>query len=95
MDGWGNCLETVVQTLYPQSSHHCGRIMTPPRTLDEYAASLKLQEKLHAEKDETHARFEPLSEQFIILGKYEVTISQEVSALGLARLFLSLIHNVQ
>ena len=74
--------ETVVQTLYPQTSHHCGRIMTPPQTLDEYAASLKLQEKLHAEKDETHARFEPLSEQFIILGKYEVTISPEVSALG-------------
>ena len=67
--------------------------MTPPKTLDEFAASLQLQEKLNAEKEETRARFEPLSEQFIILGKYEVIISQEVSALGLGCCHVGFVMN--
>ncbi|XP_076454460.1 dynein axonemal heavy chain 2-like [Babylonia areolata] len=53
------------------------KIITPPQNLEEYAASIKLQEYLNTEKPNIQARFEPLAEQFHIIGKYEVPVSQD------------------
>ena len=51
----------------------------PPQTLDELGESLNLWDKLNADKPTIEAKFEPLSEQFAILEKYEVPIPEEVS----------------
>lgn len=53
----------------------------PPQTLDELGESLDLWNKLDTGKPETEAKFSPLYDQFNILGKYEVPISEEVSSI--------------
>ena len=50
----------------------------PPQTLDELGESLDLWAKLDTGKPETEAKFNPLYDQFSILGKYEVPVSEEV-----------------
>ena len=55
------------------------RVSQPPQTLDELGESLNLWDKLNADKPTIEAKFEPLSEQFAILEKYEVPIPEEVS----------------
>ena len=67
----------------------------PPQTLDELGESLNLWDKLNADKPTIEAKFEPLSEQFAILEKYEVPIPEEVS--GSFQFFmhiLSFFHSV-
>ena len=54
------------------------RVSKPPQTLDELGESLELWSKLDTEKPETEAKFSPLYDQFSILGKYEVPVSDEV-----------------
>ncbi|KAL8578353.1 Dynein heavy chain 2, axonemal [Nucella lapillus] len=54
------------------------RVSQPPQTLDELGESLNLWDKLNADKASTEAKFEPLSEQFAILEKYEVPIPEDV-----------------
>lgn len=60
-------------------STHSHRINQPPQTLDALGESLELWEKLNGEKRTIEAKFEPLSEQFAILEKYEVPIPENVS----------------
>ena len=55
------------------------RVSQPPQTLDELGESLNLWDKLNADKPTIEAKFEPLSEQFAILEKYEVPIPEDVS----------------
>lgn len=55
------------------------RVSQPPQTLDELGESLTLWDKLNADKPTIEAKFEPLSEQFAILEKYEVPVPEEVS----------------
>ncbi|XP_025080372.1 dynein heavy chain 2, axonemal-like isoform X3 [Pomacea canaliculata] len=59
------------------------RITAPPVTLDEFAESTNLMEQLMAEKSLTFARFDPLSEQFSILHKYEVAVSPSMTEMHL------------
>lgn len=54
------------------------RLSTPPETLDELGDSLALLEHLQTEIPNTQAQFEPLNDQFNILRKYEVMVSEEV-----------------
>ena len=54
------------------------RLSTPPETLDELGDSLALQDQLQADLPNMEAQFEPLNDQFNILRKYEVMISEEV-----------------
>ncbi|PVD19154.1 hypothetical protein C0Q70_21718 [Pomacea canaliculata] len=54
------------------------RVSQPPQTLDELGESLTLWDKLNADKPTIEAKFEPLSEQFAILEKYEVPVPEEV-----------------
>lgn len=54
------------------------RVSRPPTSLDELGDGIGLLEKLQRETSETEAKFKPLNEQFDILRKYEVTISEEV-----------------
>ena len=53
----------------------------PPDNLDELSTSISLLEDLQADLSNTEAKIPPLHEQFIILEKYEVEISEEVSVL--------------
>ena len=55
------------------------RLGTAPENLDQLGDSLGLLERLQAEKPKTEAQFQPLSDQFDILKKYEVLISDPVS----------------
>ena len=52
---------------------------TAPENLDQLGDSLGLLERLQAEKPKTEAQFQPLSDQFEILKKYEVLIPDPVS----------------
>lgn len=75
------------------SSHmYLLRVSQPPQTLDELGESLNLWDRLHADKPTIEAKFEPLSEQFAILEKYEVPVSPEVSLFLLFRNTLFLKH---
>ena len=55
------------------------RLSTAPENLDQLGDSLGLLERLQAEKPKTEAQFQPLSDQFDILKKYEVLIPDPVS----------------
>ena len=55
------------------------RVSKPPQTLDELGESLDLWEKLNGELPQIEDRFLPLTDQFAILEKYEVTLSEEVA----------------
>ena len=55
------------------------RLSKPPQTLDELGDSLLLLEQLQTDLSKIEARFPPLHEQFAILEKYEVAISDEVN----------------
>ena len=55
------------------------RLSTAPEKLDQLGDSLGLLERLQAEKPKTEAQFQPLSDQFDILKKYEVLIPDPVS----------------
>ena len=57
------------------------RVSQPPQNLDEFGVSMDLWHTLNASKLAIEAKFEPLSEQFAILEKYEVQISEEVSVI--------------
>ena len=54
------------------------RVVTPPKTLDDFAEHLILYENLVNEKTTILKRFEPLADQFHILNKYEVQIDPDV-----------------
>ena len=56
------------------------RLKTPPESLDQLGDSLSLLERLQNEQPKTEAQFQPLSDQFEILNKYEVLIPDHVSA---------------
>jgi dynein heavy chain len=49
-----------------------------PQTLDELGESLVLWEKLNNEQTSVESRIPPLFDQFAILDKYEVPVSEEV-----------------
>jgi len=49
-----------------------------PQTLDELGNSLSLWEKLSNEQDTIEAQMSPLNDQFAILEKYEVAVSEEI-----------------
>lgn len=51
----------------------------PPQTLDDLGESLQLWDKLSSELPRIEEKFGPLYEQFVILEKYEVAISKDVS----------------
>lgn len=55
------------------------RLSSAPENLDQLGDSLGLLERLQAEKPKTEAQFQPLSDQFEILKKYEVLIPDPVS----------------
>jgi len=55
------------------------RLKTPPENLDQLGDSLTLLERLQNEQPKTEAQFQPLSDQFEILNKYEVLIPDHVS----------------
>jgi len=57
------------------------RLNAAPENLDQLGDSLGLLERLQAEKPKTEAQFQPLSDQFDILKKYEVLIPDPVSHL--------------
>ncbi|KAK7102408.1 hypothetical protein V1264_020630 [Littorina saxatilis] len=69
-----NCLKELDEFLKENTE----RINQPPQTLDALGESLELWEKLNGEKRAIEAKFEPLSEQFAILEKYEVPIPENV-----------------
>ncbi|XP_068785621.1 dynein axonemal heavy chain 2, partial [Struthio camelus] len=52
-------------------------IRRPPETLEELGASLRLLETLQRELPALRARVPPLHEQFAVLEKYEVAVSEE------------------
>ena len=54
------------------------RVSRPPQNLDELGDSLQLWEQLNGEQTQIQARFRPLTEQFEIMAKYEVTIPADV-----------------
>ena len=56
-------------------------LRTPPENLEHLSASIQLLEDLQADLTNTEAKIPPLHEQFVILEKYEVEISEEVSIL--------------
>lgn len=51
---------------------------SPPESLDQLGNSLGLLEQLQANIPKIEAQFEPLNDQFNILHKYEVSVSEEV-----------------
>ncbi|CAG5134523.1 unnamed protein product, partial [Candidula unifasciata] len=57
------------------------KVAIPPQTLDELSDSLALWDKLNADLPATEEKFPPLYEQFVILEKYEVPISKEVTTM--------------
>ena len=57
----------------------CHRLKAPPGKLDQLGDSLTLLERLQNEQPKTEAQFQPLSDQFEILNKYEVLIPDHVS----------------
>ena len=56
----------------------CCRLRSPPESLDQLGNSLGLLEQLQADIPKIEAQFEPLNDQFSILHKYEVSVSEEV-----------------
>nr|KAG5688710.1 hypothetical protein BaRGS_029536 [Batillaria attramentaria] len=68
------CLKDL-NTFLKDNAH---KVSQPPQTLDELGESLNLWDKLNADKPTIEAKFEPLSEQFAILEKYEVPIPEDV-----------------
>ena len=54
---------------------------TPPESLDHLSASIALLEDLQGDLANTEAKIPPLHEQFVILEKYEVEISERVSTI--------------
>ena len=62
---------------------------TPPESLDHLSASIVLLEDLQGDLANTEAKIPPLHEQFVILEKYEVEISERVSTIQLYIYFLS------
>ena len=59
-------------------TYHTPRLRVPPETLDQLSDSLNLLERLQSDIPNIEAQFEPLHDQFNILRKYEVPISEEV-----------------
>ena len=53
-------------------------LRTPPKDLEHLSNSIVLLEELQAELNATEAKIPPLHDQFVILEKYEVEISEEV-----------------
>jgi len=53
------------------------RLNTPPKTLDDLSNSINLLETLKLDMPKTEQQFEPIHDQFNILRKYEVQVSEE------------------
>ena len=58
------------------------RLNEPPESLDNLSDSLGLLEELQGKVPELEQQFEPLTAQFNVLEKYDVTVSEEVGRLG-------------
>ena len=71
---FGPCVLSDLFTL----TCHTPRLRVPPETLDQLSDSLNLLEHLQSDIPNIEAQFEPLHDQFNILRKYEVPISEEV-----------------
>ena len=54
------------------------RLSTPPSTLDDLGDSIRLLEQMQNQVPQVERQFEPLQDQFNMLGKYEVAIPEEV-----------------
>ena len=64
--------------LHTFMSRNSKALRTPPENLDELSSSIGLLEDLQADLSNTEAKIPPLQEQFTILEKYDVEISEEV-----------------
>lgn len=53
-------------------------LRTPPEDLEHLSNSIALLEDLQADLTSTEAKIPPLHEQFVVLEKYEIEISEEV-----------------
>lgn len=53
-------------------------LRTPPENLEHLSRSITLLENLQGDLTNTEAKIPPLHEQFVILEKYDVEISEEV-----------------
>ena len=60
---------------------HSKKLRTPPANLEHLSDSIALLEDLQADLTNIEAKIPPLHEQFVILEKYEVEISEEVCTL--------------
>ena len=58
------------------------RLSEPPESLDNLSDSLGLLEELQGKVPQLEQQFEPLTAQFNVLEKYDVTVSEEVGHLG-------------
>lgn len=61
------------------------RLSEPPESLDNLSDSLGLLEELQGKVPQLEQQFEPLTAQFNVLEKYDVTVSEEVGRLGGAK----------
>lgn len=57
------------------------RVSKPPQSLDELGVSLELWDQLNSDQPTIEAKFQPLYDQFSILEKYEVAISDDVNGM--------------
>ena len=62
-------------------------LRAPPQNLEHLSNSIALLEDLQADLTNTEAKIPPLHDQFVILEKYEVEISEEVFIYHIILLF--------
>lgn len=73
----------LIVTMHPTVPSVClCRLNEPPESLDNLSDSLGLLEELQGKVPELEQQFEPLTAQFNVLEKYDVTVSEEVGCLG-------------
>lgn len=66
----------------PTLSLPARRISRPPQTLEELGSSLQLMDTLQHDLSNLETQIPPIHEQFAILEKYEVLVSESVSFSG-------------
>ncbi|XP_062456936.1 LOW QUALITY PROTEIN: dynein axonemal heavy chain 2, partial [Rhea pennata] len=66
-----------LRALHAYLRHNSQAIRRPPETLEELSGGLRLLETLQREAPAVRARLPPLHEQFAVLEKYEVAVSEE------------------
>ena len=70
---------TNLSKLHNYMEDNSRKIRKPPESLDELGESIRLLEELNADLTNIETKIPPLHEQFVILDKYEIEITELVN----------------